>query len=44
MRKPGYALALAALLLCFVVVILGAYTRLVHAGMSRWKPSKPGPR
>ena len=40
MRKPGYKLALAGLLLCFIVVILGAYTRLVHAGLGC--PDWPG--
>ena len=40
MRKPGYNLALAGLLLCFIVVILGAYTRLVHAGLGC--PDWPG--
>lgn len=40
MRKPGYVLALCALALGFVVVILGAYTRLVHAGLGC--PDWPG--
>ncbi len=40
MRKPGYKLALAGLVLCFIVVILGAYTRLVHAGLGC--PDWPG--
>ena len=40
MRKPGYLFAIAALALGFVVVILGAYTRLVHAGLGC--PDWPG--
>lgn len=40
MRKPGYLFALGALALGFVVVILGAYTRLVHAGLGC--PDWPG--
>lgn len=40
MRKPGYVFALCALALGFVVVILGAYTRLVHAGLGC--PDWPG--
>ncbi|WP_373187919.1 heme A synthase [Halopseudomonas sp.] len=40
MRKPGYVFALFALALGFVVVILGAYTRLVHAGLGC--PDWPG--
>ncbi|SDU37203.1 COX15/CtaA family protein [Halopseudomonas salegens] len=40
MRKPGFWLALCALGLGFVVVILGAYTRLVHAGLGC--PDWPG--
>lgn len=40
MRKPGFWLALGALVLGFVVVILGAYTRLVHAGLGC--PDWPG--
>ncbi len=40
MRKPGFILAAAALLLGFLVVILGAYTRLVHAGLGC--PDWPG--
>ena len=40
MRKPGFMLAVAALLLGFLVVILGAYTRLVHAGLGC--PDWPG--
>ena len=40
MRKPGYIFAVAALALGFVVVILGAYTRLVHAGLGC--PDWPG--
>ena len=33
MHKPGYRLALFATLLTVVVVLLGAYTRLTHAGL-----------
>lgn len=40
MRKPGFIFTIAALLLGFVVVILGAYTRLVHAGLGC--PDWPG--
>ena len=40
MRKPGFIFAVGALLLGFVVVILGAYTRLVHAGLGC--PDWPG--
>ena len=40
MRKPGYTWALIGLVLCFAVVILGAYTRLVHAGLGC--PDWPG--
>lgn len=40
MRKPGFVFAVGALLLGFVVVILGAYTRLVHAGLGC--PDWPG--
>lgn len=40
MRKPGYLFAVGALALGFVVVILGAYTRLVHAGLGC--PDWPG--
>lgn len=40
MRKPGFAFALLALLLGFVVVVLGAYTRLTHAGLGC--PDWPG--
>ncbi len=40
MRKPGFPFAVAALGLGFVVVILGAYTRLVHAGLGC--PDWPG--
>lgn len=40
MRKPGFVFALAALALGLVVVILGAYTRLVHAGLGC--PDWPG--
>lgn len=40
MRKPGFVFAIAALALGFVVVILGAYTRLVHAGLGC--PDWPG--
>lgn len=40
MRKPGYLFALIALGFGFVVVILGAYTRLVHAGLGC--PDWPG--
>jgi len=40
MRKPGYTWALIGLALCFMVVILGAYTRLVHAGLGC--PDWPG--
>lgn len=40
MRKPGLLFAVGALMLGFVVVILGAYTRLVHAGLGC--PDWPG--
>ncbi len=40
MHKPGYRWAVIGLVLCFVVVILGAYTRLVHAGLGC--PDWPG--
>ena len=40
MRKPGFLFAVGALLLGFIVVILGAYTRLVHAGLGC--PDWPG--
>lgn len=40
MSKPGYRLALFATLLTAVVVVLGAYTRLTHAGLGC--PDWPG--
>lgn len=40
MHKPGYRLALFATLLTVVVVLLGAYTRLTHAGLGC--PDWPG--
>jgi len=40
MVKPGYRLALFATLLAVVVVLLGAYTRLTHAGLGC--PDWPG--
>ncbi len=40
MAKPGYRLALIATLLAVVVVLLGAYTRLTHAGLGC--PDWPG--
>ena len=40
MHKPGYRLALFATLLTVVVVLLGAYTRLTHAGLGC--PDGPG--
>ena len=40
MAKPGYRLALVATLLTVVVVLLGAYTRLTHAGLGC--PDWPG--
>ena len=40
MGKPGYRLALFATLLAVVVVLLGAYTRLTHAGLGC--PDWPG--
>jgi cytochrome c oxidase assembly protein subunit 15 len=40
MARPGYRLALVATLLAFVVVLLGAYTRLTHAGLGC--PDWPG--
>ncbi|MFK4134740.1 heme A synthase [Pseudomonas luteola] len=40
MRKPGFFLALFATCLAFVVVLLGAYTRLAHAGLGC--PDWPG--
>lgn len=40
MAKPGFRLALLATLLALVVVLLGAYTRLTHAGLGC--PDWPG--
>ncbi|TWI49248.1 cytochrome c oxidase assembly protein subunit 15 [Pseudomonas duriflava] len=40
MRKPGFCIALCATCLAFVVVLLGAYTRLTHAGLGC--PDWPG--
>ncbi|MGE4405638.1 COX15/CtaA family protein [Pseudomonas sp.] len=40
MARPGYRLALIATLLAAVVVLLGAYTRLTHAGLGC--PDWPG--
>jgi heme a synthase len=40
MAKPGYRLAFLATLLAVVVVLLGAYTRLTHAGLGC--PDWPG--
>ncbi|ACO76362.1 Cytochrome oxidase assembly protein [Azotobacter vinelandii CA] len=40
LRKPGFRLALFATLLAFAVVLLGAYTRLTHAGLGC--PDWPG--
>lgn len=40
MAKPGFRLALFATALAFVVVLLGAYTRLTHAGLGC--PDWPG--
>ena len=40
MHKPGYRLALFATILTVVVVLLGAYTRLTHAGLGC--PDWPG--
>ena len=40
MAKPGFRLALLATLLAVVVVLLGAYTRLTHAGLGC--PDWPG--
>lgn len=40
MAKPGYRLAVIATLLTVVVVLLGAYTRLTHAGLGC--PDWPG--
>jgi cytochrome c oxidase assembly protein subunit 15 len=40
MTKPGFRLALFATLLALVVVLLGAYTRLTHAGLGC--PDWPG--
>ncbi len=40
MRKPGYRFALFATVLAAVVVLLGAYTRLTHAGLGC--PDWPG--
>ncbi|MFY1665770.1 COX15/CtaA family protein [Pseudomonas sp. Pseu.R1] len=40
MNKPGFRLALCATLLALVVVLLGAYTRLTHAGLGC--PDWPG--
>jgi len=39
-RQPGFRLALLATLLAFAVVLLGAYTRLTHAGLGC--PDWPG--
>lgn len=40
MTRPGFCLALCATLLALVVVLLGAYTRLTHAGLGC--PDWPG--
>ena len=40
MARPGYRLALIATALAVVVVLLGAYTRLTHAGLGC--PDWPG--
>ncbi len=40
MAKPGFRLALFATLLALIVVLLGAYTRLTHAGLGC--PDWPG--
>lgn len=40
MRRPGFNFAVLALLLGFVVVVLGAFTRLTHAGLGC--PDWPG--
>ena len=40
MARPGYRLAVFATLLALVVVLLGAYTRLTHAGLGC--PDWPG--
>ncbi|MGH8435896.1 MAG: COX15/CtaA family protein, partial [Pseudomonas sp.] len=40
MAKPGFRLALLATMLAVVVVLLGAYTRLTHAGLGC--PDWPG--
>ena len=40
MAKPGYRLALFATALALLVVLLGAYTRLTHAGLGC--PDWPG--
>ncbi|MBF7728827.1 COX15/CtaA family protein [Pseudomonas sp. N040] len=40
MHKPGYRLAVLATLLALLVVLLGAYTRLTHAGLGC--PDWPG--
>ena len=40
MARPGFRLALLATLLALVVVLLGAYTRLTHAGLGC--PDWPG--
>ena len=40
MTRPGFRLALLATVLAFVVVLLGAYTRLTHAGLGC--PDWPG--
>ncbi|AYC30920.1 heme A synthase [Pseudomonas cavernae] len=40
MRKPGFRIAVLATLLAVVVVLLGAYTRLTHAGLGC--PDWPG--
>lgn len=39
-RKPGFTVAVLATLLAAVVVLLGAYTRLTHAGLGC--PDWPG--
>ncbi|WP_017939439.1 COX15/CtaA family protein [Zestomonas thermotolerans] len=40
LRKPGFRFALCATVLAFLVVLLGAYTRLTHAGLGC--PDWPG--
>ena len=40
MTRPGFRLALMATVLALVVVMLGAYTRLTHAGLGC--PDWPG--